>query len=70
MEQKITFITEIPKLRKGAMAGLCRQFGISRKTGYKWLKRFRNEGEAGFRDRSSRPIGWREATSLASSSRP
>jgi len=34
---------------------LCRQFGISRKTGYKWLKRERAEGIAGLMDRSHRP---------------
>lgn len=33
----------------------CRAFGISRKTGYKWLDRFEVEGEAGLRDRSRRP---------------
>jgi transposase-like protein len=27
---------------------LCRRFGISRKTGYKWQKRFREQGERGF----------------------
>jgi transposase InsO family protein len=31
------------------------RFGISRKTGYKWLSRFRREGEAGLSDRSRRP---------------
>lgn len=29
--------------------------GISERTGYKWLRRYRTEGEAGLRDRSSRP---------------
>jgi transposase InsO family protein len=33
----------------------CSRFSISRKTGYKWLKRFRDEGEAGLADRSRRP---------------
>ena len=36
-------------------ARLCRRFGISRKTGYKWLARYRLEGEAGLADRSRRP---------------
>lgn len=30
--------------------------GVSSRTGYKWLERFRDEGFAGLRDRSSRPI--------------
>ncbi len=29
--------------------------GASPRTAYKWLKRYREEGEAGLRDRSSRP---------------
>lgn len=34
---------------------LCQRFGISRKTGYKWLKRYREAKEVGLRDRSRRP---------------
>lgn len=34
---------------------LCHRFGISRKTGYKWIDRFRKEGVAGLEDRSRRP---------------
>ena len=30
-------------------------FGISERCAYKWLARFRAEGSAGLRDRSSRP---------------
>jgi putative transposase len=37
------------------VAHLCRQFGISRKTGFKWLARFGSEGGPGLRDRSRRP---------------
>ena len=29
--------------------------GFSERTGYKWIKRFREEGHSGFRDRSSQP---------------
>lgn len=39
------------------MAELCREYGISRKTGYKWLKRYREKGVAGLTDRSRRPNG-------------
>lgn len=35
--------------------GLCRQYGISSRTAYKWLARFRAEGEAGLAARSRRP---------------
>jgi transposase InsO family protein len=34
---------------------LCRRFGISRKTGYKWLDRFDAAGDKGLQDRSRRP---------------
>lgn len=34
---------------------LCRRFGISRKTGYKWLKRFQQENPLNLKDRSRRP---------------
>lgn len=34
---------------------LCRRFGIQPRIGYKWLKRYREEGEAGLVDRSRRP---------------
>jgi len=34
---------------------LCRRFGISPKTGYKWLARHTQEGEAGLSDASRRP---------------
>jgi transposase InsO family protein len=34
---------------------LCRRFGISAKTGYKWLKRYARDGRDGLEDRSRRP---------------
>jgi transposase InsO family protein len=37
------------------VAQLCRRFGISRRTGYKWLRRFALEGLNGLEDRSRRP---------------
>ncbi len=37
------------------MLELCRRFEISRKTGYKWLKRQREEGDLGLLDQSRRP---------------
>jgi len=56
MEQKIAFITQVQNLPKGAMSELCRQFGISRKTGYKWRRRYRQEGGlSALQERSRRP---------------
>jgi len=37
------------------VGALCRRFGISRKTGYKWLRRYREAGPAGLADSSRRP---------------
>lgn len=44
---------------------LCRRFGISAKTGYKWIGRFSEEGEQGLRDRSRRPRKSPSRTPLA-----
>src|ERR1051325_9405551 len=38
-----------------SMTELCERFGISRKTGYKWLDRSQAQGLDGLRDRSRRP---------------
>lgn len=37
------------------MSDVCRRFGISRKTGYKWLHRYQAAGMEGLEDRSRRP---------------
>jgi putative transposase len=38
-----------------SMTALCEEYGVSRKTGYKWLTRFRAEGPAGLGERSRAP---------------
>jgi len=38
------------------ISGLCEFFGISRKTGYKWLNRFDEYGDAGLNNRSRKPL--------------
>lgn len=38
-----------------SMAELCREYGVSRKTAYKWCARFAAEGRRGLSDRSRRP---------------
>ncbi|HIF00330.1 MAG TPA: hypothetical protein EYQ63_25825 [Fuerstia sp.] len=35
---------------------MCARFGISRKTGYKWLKRWSDKGDDGLVDQSHLPI--------------
>lgn len=34
---------------------LCRDFGVSRRTGYKWIRRYQADGAAGLEDRSHAP---------------
>lgn len=41
---------------------LCKDFGISRKTGHKYLARYENEGRAGLNERSRRPKSCPSAT--------
>ena len=35
---------------------LCAQYGISRKTGYKWIERFEQVGIQGLNERRRRPV--------------
>lgn len=39
-----------------SMTELCRRFGVSRKTGYKWIARWKEGGRAALADRSRRPL--------------
>ncbi|MGY2938447.1 transposase [Bradyrhizobium sp. GM6.1] len=39
-----------------AMTDVCREFGVSRKTGYKIFDRYKEQGLAALSDRSRRPV--------------
>lgn len=39
-----------------SISELCRRYGISRPTGYQWIRRYRAEGMDGLLDRSRRPL--------------
>lgn len=54
MEERFEFIQEY---RDGewSLAELCRRYGVSRQTGYKWIERYRAEGIEGLRDHSRAP---------------
>ena len=54
MDERSRFIKMVQQ-KKHSFADLCREFGISRKTGYKWWRRFSEEGQKAFSLRSSRP---------------
>jgi putative transposase len=53
MDQRIEFCCRA--LRGGNFRALCREYGISAKTGYKWQERFLREGAAGMGEESRRP---------------
>jgi transposase len=55
MDERLQFVAR--RLAGEAMAELCREFGISRKTGYKIFDRYKECGVQGLTDRSRRPIG-------------
>jgi len=54
MGQRIEFV-ERAERGEESISVLCAEFGISRTTGHKWLKRFREEGYDGLEERSRRP---------------
>jgi transposase len=54
MEERIRFVKD-GRMGLYTMTELCERYGISRKTGYKWLARFEAEGAAGLVDRSRAP---------------
>jgi transposase InsO family protein len=52
MDQRLCFIAA-SLLGEEPMVALCARFGISRKTGYKWLNRYDAAGAAGLQEQSS-----------------
>ena len=54
MDERMQFITAWLK-GEDTMSGLCRRYGVSRKTGYKWCERYTAEGPAGLQERSHAP---------------
>ena len=54
MNEKILFLADY--LRGGhAFKALCQHYGITPKTGYKWVARYQDEGVDGLEERSRRP---------------
>ena len=64
MDERLEFV--MLAAQEGAnLRGLCRRFGISPMTGYKWLARWRLCGDAGLADRSRRPLHSPQQSSAA-----
>lgn len=53
-EIRLSFVQEIVELKR-SMAATCQKYGVSRKTGYKWLGRYRARGADELVDQSRRP---------------
>ena len=60
MDERVRFVARV--LDGKAMSEVCREFGISRKTGYKIFNRYKDQGAEALCDRSRRP--WRYANQL------
>jgi transposase InsO family protein len=54
MDERLRFVAKL--LDGEAMTDLCREFGISRKTGYKIFQRYKDSGVEALCDRSRRPV--------------
>ena len=56
MEERLRFVVRL--LDGEGMSDLCREFGISRKTGYKIYNRYKDEGLEALTDRSRSARPW------------
>ena len=55
VEERMRFVVAVGK-QEESFAAVCRQFGVSRRVGYKWLTRFEAEGAVGLFDHSRAPL--------------
>ena len=61
MSLKLEFVERASKPHAN-IARLCREYGISRETGYKWLRRYQKQGYDGLQELSRRPASTPLAT--------
>jgi transposase InsO family protein len=54
VEERMRFV-DMAVQKRETFAAVCRQFGVSRKTGYKWLERYEAGGVDGLQDQSRAP---------------
>src|SRR5574341_1668783 len=54
MDEKIKFIAAV-KSGQDSFAQICREFQVSRKSGYKLMQRYEQESERGLKERSRAP---------------
>ena len=54
MDEKVLFIADCLRAEE-SFSSICRRYGISRKTGYKWMARYKESGLSGLTDKSRKP---------------
>jgi putative transposase len=54
MDERLRFVAKL--LDGESMTDVCREFGISRKTGYKTFSRYKEHGFEALNDRCLRPV--------------
>jgi len=55
MDEKILFIADYLRGHYPSFRALCQRYGITTKTGYKWVKRYEERGMDGLYEQSRRP---------------
>jgi putative transposase len=61
MDERVQFISDYQR-QLFTMTEICDRYGVSRKTGYKWIARYAAAGAVGLAERSSRPHHSPQAT--------
>jgi transposase len=61
VDQRLQFLSSYQK-EEMSLTDLCHEYGISRPTAYKWIKRYNEVGPEGLLDMSRRPHGCSHAT--------
>jgi transposase InsO family protein len=54
VDQRLQFLSSYQK-EEMSVSELCREFGVSRPTGYRWINRYKESGPEGLLNRSSKP---------------
>ena len=62
VDQRLQFLSNYQK-EEMSLSDLCREFGVSRPTGYRWINRYKEVGPEGLLDLSRKPHGCSHATS-------
>src|SRR5271156_1896596 len=64
VDQRLQFLSSYQN-EEMSVSDLCREFGVSRQTGYRWINRYKEVGPEGLLNRSSKPNGCSHATTEA-----